>query len=136
MIPVGKSTMEKLSTSGIKPNFGPTGTAWDGKYIAVAGLRGNGDVVQAATLSGTTLTGVGSEIRLDDAPFTSGSPFFFGTQNVTAASTIRATSATIANPRYGKGVADVWNYPKGGDEPALRIRAANDSGGDAISIAK
>jgi hypothetical protein len=136
MIPAGKSTMERLSTSGIKPNFSPKGTAWDGKYIALAGWRGNGDVVQAAKLSGTTLTGVGSEIRLDDASFMPGSPFFFGAQNVTAASTIRATSATIANPRYSKGVADVWNYPKGGHEPALRIRAASNSGGDAISIAK
>jgi len=136
MIPVGKSTMEKLSTSGIMSNFGPTGTAWDGKYIALAGIRGNGDVVQAATLSGSTLTGVGREIRLDDQAFMPGSPFFLGDQNVTAASTTRATSATIANPRYPKGAADVWNYPKGGKEPILRIRAASDSGGDAISIAQ
>lgn len=136
MIPVGKSTMEQLSTSGIRFNFGPRGTAWDGKYITLAGVKGNGDVVQAATLSGSTLTGVGPEIQLDDASFMPGSPFFFGDQNVTAASTMRATSATIANPRYPKGAADVWNYPKGGKEPLLRIRAARDSGGDAISIAQ
>lgn len=136
MIPVGKSTMEKLSTSGMKSNFSPTGTAWDGKYITLDGRRGNGDVVQAATLSGTTLTEVGREIQLDDQAFMPGSPFFFGKQNITAASTTRATSATIANPRYPKGAADVWDYPKGGNEPTLRTRAASDSGGDAISIAK
>jgi hypothetical protein len=136
MIPAGTTTMVKLSTSGIKFNFAARGTAWDGKYITLAGVKGNGDVVQAATLSGTTLTGVGREVQLDDQAFMPGSPFFFGKQNITAASTTRATSATIANPRYPKGAADVWDYPKGGKEPLLRVRAARDSGGDAVSIAE
>ncbi|MFY9631954.1 MAG: hypothetical protein WAJ94_10155 [Candidatus Cybelea sp.] len=135
IIQAGKNTMEKLATSGINFNFGPRGTAWDGKYITLSGVLGNGDVVQPAKLSGTRLIAVGPEIMLDDQPFMPGSPFFFGKQNVTAATTTRAESVTIANPRYHKGAADVWNYPKGG-EATLRIRAVNDSGGDAISIAK
>lgn len=136
MIPAGTTTMEKLSTSGIKFNFGARGTSWDGQYITLGGTHGNGDVVQPAKLSGTTLIGVGSEIALDDCSEMPGSPFFFSKENVTAASTTRATSVTVANPRCDKGVADVWNYPKGGDEPILQIRAARDSGGDAVSIAK
>jgi hypothetical protein len=136
MIPAGETAMEKLSMSGIKFNFGARGTSWDGEYITLGGTKGNGDVVQPAKLSGTTLSGVGSEIRLDDCTEMPGSPFFFGKQNVTAASTTRATSVTVANPRCDKGVADVWNYPKSGDEPILRIRAEHDSGGDAVSIAK
>ncbi len=139
MIPAGKRTMEKLTTSRIKLNFGSRGTSWDGEYIALGGTRntkGAPDVVQPARLSGTTLIGVGSEIALDDCPEMPGSPFFFGKQNVTAASTTRATSVTVANPRCDKGVADVWNYPKAGREPFLRIRAAHNSGGDAVSIAK
>ena len=135
MIPAGTTTMEKLSTSGIKFNFGVRGTAWDGEYITLGGVRGDGDVVQAAKLSGTTLVGVGPEIRLDDCEEMPGSPFFFGKQNITAASTTRATSVTVANPRCDKGVADFWNYPKAGREPTLRIRAEHDSGGDAVSIA-
>jgi hypothetical protein len=134
IIPAGENTMERLHTR-IAFNFDPTGTAWDGKYITLSGVRGNGDVVRPAELSGTTLIAVGPLIKLQDQAFMPGSPFFFGKQNVTAATTTRATSATIANPRYDKGNADVWNYPKGGEQ-ILRIRAVNDSGGDAISIAK
>jgi len=136
MIRAGNTTMEKLSTSGIKFNFGVRGTAWDGQYITLGGTGVNGDVVQPAKLSGTTLVGVGPEIRLDDCPEMPGSPFFFGKHNLTAASTTRATSVTVANPRCDKGVADVWNYPKAGHEPILRIRAEHDSGGDAVSIAQ
>jgi hypothetical protein len=135
IIRAGENTMEKLSAPGIALPSGPTGTAWDGKYIAFSGYGVNGDVVRPAKLSGTTLIPVGSLIKLDDQPFMPGSPFFFGKQNVTAATTTRATSATIANPRYPKGAADVWNYPKGG-EPILRVRTVKDSGGDAISIAE
>ncbi len=134
MIPARETTMEKLSTSGISFNFGPRGTAWDGEYITLGGVGYNGDVVQPAQLSGTTLIGVGSEVQLDDCTEMPGSPFFFGKQNITAASTTRATSVTVANPRCDKGVADVWDYP-GGGEAVLRIRAAKDSGGDAVSIA-
>lgn len=135
IIRAGENTMEKLSAPGIALPVGPTGTAWDGKYIAFSGYGDNGDVVRPAKLSGTTLIAVGPRIKLSDQPFMPGSPFFFGRQNVTAATTTRATNATIANPRYPKGAADVWNYPKGG-EPILRIRTVRDSGGDAISIAE
>lgn len=137
IIRAGAGTMEKLSTPGIKLHFSPRGTAWDGEYIALCGLRGNGDVVRPVRLTGTMLVGVGPEVKLKDQAFMPGSPFFFGKQNVTAASTTRATNVTIANPRYeaAKGAADFWNYPKGG-EPAFRILSKNDSGGDAISIAE
>jgi hypothetical protein len=138
MIPAGKNTMEKLSTSGVTFDFSPRGTAWDGKYITldgVLGILGNGDIVQPVKLSGTKLVAVGFQIKLLDQSEMPGSPFFFGNENVTAASTTRATNATIANPRYRGGHADIWNYPAGGEQ-AHRIGARDDSGGDAISIAE
>jgi hypothetical protein len=78
MIPAGTTTMEKLSTSGIKSNFGRHGhgVGWE-VHRASRRWRGSGDAVQAATLSGTTLTGVGSRgpARRSQA-FMPGSPFF------------------------------------------------------------
>jgi hypothetical protein len=41
MIPAGKTTMEKLSTSGITVNFDLEGTSWDGRYIALGAYQGN-----------------------------------------------------------------------------------------------
>lgn len=145
MIPAGKTTMEKLSMSRIHFVFDPEGTSWDGKYIALGAYQlVNGvyeSIVQPATLSGTKLTGVGSPIVLLDDCRRNGpgivNPFLFGKQNVTAASTTRATRVTGPNGgcrKSGKGVVDVWKYPKAGDEPIFRIPAAGDMGADAVSI--
>ncbi len=89
---------------------------------------------------GTTLTAVGSPIPLRDncRPSFVGNPLFFGAQNVTAASTTRATLVTgppICDKSAG-GVVDEWNYPKTGKKPILRIPVAHDTGGDAVSIAE
>jgi hypothetical protein len=144
MVPAGKTTLERLSTRGIGFEFDTEGTSWDGKYIAIGMYyQINGayeNVVQPAKLEGTTLVGVGAPIRLlDDC---SGEDsivnlFFFGNQNVTAASTTRATRVTGPNQycrKSGKGVAEVWSYPKAGNEPIFRIPAGTQMGGDAVSI--
>jgi hypothetical protein len=150
MIPAGKSTMEQLSMSNLTfPGLGTgRGTSWDGKYIALGAAVDVDNVykvvVEPAKLSGTTLTGVGPPISLlDDCghaePSGINNPFFFGAQNVTAASTTRATFVTGPNTgckKSGKGVVDVWNYPKSGDEPILRIPAVKSMNSDAVSIAE
>jgi hypothetical protein len=145
MIPAGKNTLERLSTRGIRFKFDPEGTSWDGKYIALGSYyQFHGayeNVVQVATLSGTTLTAVRPPIALlddcDPGDSSIVNLFFFGKQNVTAASTTRATRVTGPNQdckKSGKGVVDVWNYPKTGHEPILRIPAGRVLGGDAVSI--
>ena len=134
IIQAGKNTMEKLATSGINFNFGPRGTAWDGKYITLSGVLGNGDVVQPAKLSGTRLIAVGPEIMLDDQPFMPGSPFFLASRT-SRPQPRRVPRASRLQIRDTTKVPRDWNYPKGG-EATLRIGGVNDSGGDAISIAK
>ncbi|MGA8797829.1 MAG: hypothetical protein WB526_12300 [Candidatus Cybelea sp.] len=147
MIPAGKTTMEKLTTSGIRLKIhgqftSAENTSWDGEYITL-GLyqnRGNPTVLQPVKVIGTTLTAVGSPIPLRDncRPSFVGNPLFFGAQNVTAASTTRATLVTgppICDKSAG-GVVDEWNYPKTGKKPILRIPVAHDTGGDAVSIAE
>ncbi len=150
MILAGKTTMEKLTLSGIKlkilGNFtGAENTSWDGKYITL-GLyqpRRGGDqtVLQPVKLIGTTLTAIGSLILLpvNCNKAVIGSPFFFGAHNVTAASTTRATRVTGPPLNCGKsaeGVVDEWSYPETGKKPILRIPVAHDTGGDAVSIAE
>jgi hypothetical protein len=146
MIPAGKTTMEQLSTSKITLRGTGRGTSWDGEYIALGAAVDVNNVykvvIQPAKLSGTTLIGVGPAISLlDDCtpaePSGINTPFFFGEENVTAASTTRATRVTGPNGgclKSGKGVADVWNYPKTGSEPILRIPAGYHMSGDAVSI--
>lgn len=144
MVPAGAATMETLHTSRVKFSFDPEGTSWDGKYIVLGGYHlHNGAYetdLQPVVLTGTKLTGIGSHIYLlDDCGGEPEiiSPFFFGKQNVTAASTRRATGVTGPN-RWckisKKSVADAWRYPRTGHEPLVRVPAALDIGGDAISI--
>jgi hypothetical protein len=143
----GASSVIELS-SNVKPNY-PGGTQWDGKYIAVGdqvseyGAAG----VWEATLSGTTLTAVGSEIvfigacagnESDDA-----NPFFTAKRNVTPASREQATGMigpnTICDAYTGKGEADAWGYPAGGN-PTYRFLTYKfglyNPYGAAISIAE
>lgn len=140
-IPAGTTTMEQLTMSKIDiPDATGRGTSWDGKYIALGASAGGTVVSQPSKLSGTRLTGVGTYISFDDSCSTSPpdiqTPFFFGTQNVTAASTVRATLVAGADQycrKSGKQVMDIWAYPKGGS-PILRIPAADNVRGNAVSI--
>jgi hypothetical protein len=130
-----------LTESGFTVAFGG-GTAWDGKYIALADQGDSGTGIVEARLSGTTLTQAGLVTLTDDCygdyvdvPNT----FFFGKSNITGAS--KKQAAAVLGPNLwcenaNAPVVDVWKYPAGGG-PMRRITSGlEEPYGAALSIAR
>lgn len=143
-LPAGKSAMRTLTLKGFSLDS-PGGMSWDGKYLVVSGETSSSGFqtgLQAARISGATLVAVGSPIALSDNCYSDYTrvlnPFFFGKENVTAASNKRATGVAGANLwcyDAGKPAVDAWKYPAGGS-PARRFTSGLiEPYGAAISIA-
>lgn len=120
----GSSSLIELTSKNISLNY-PGGTHWDGNYIALgddlASYESNASVigVQEARLSGTTLIGVGSEIKFPDTCFgdfsSDPNPFFVFRDGPTN----RQRALGMIGPNFdcteaGSPAIDWWAYPGGG----------------------
>lgn len=141
----GASSMNTLTTSGITIDF-PAGTQWDGKYIALGDQEAGGEYVSGnwrATLSGGTLTAVGSEIvytdNCDSDYVDVVNPLFrdhIPKDNVGAWSSHPATAMVGPNldcTGVGSPRVDLWNYPAGGSATNLNASGLSNPYGAVIS---
>lgn len=114
----GASRMVTLSFNG--HIYYPSGTVWDGKYIALGDQEASGQYQTAlyqVTLSGSTLTEVG-EATLDDPSCGENAvvqPFVVGKKN-TPVNRKRGKTVIGGNLKCAStGVLDFWHYAKGGN---------------------
>jgi hypothetical protein len=131
----GAKTMTTLGTSPkITIDF-PGGTAWDGKYYALAGEN----TITQATLKNVTLTWV-SETFLGDDCYGDNvdvySPFIVGKKNTPINDT---QGNVLVNPNLaclfvGPGKVDYWHYPSGGLPFKVLSPPPADPYGAAVSI--
>lgn len=145
MLPKGGSSMETLSPSGITIDF-PGGSSWDGKYFTLGDQEAGGTYQSGdweTTLSGTTITAVGSEIKFTDSCYSSYTddvnPFFGGKNNIVAPSAGKATTMTGPNLwcyDNGKPTVDQWAYPAGGSPTAALTTGLTEPYGAALSVGK
>jgi hypothetical protein len=143
----GASSMSTLSMSGITIDF-PGGTTWDGKYIALGDQEATGTFltgVWPSTLSGTTVTAVGSEISFSDTCYSNYvddvNPFFTNGKgkNITPKSKKQAKSMVGPNLwcfDAGAGKVDYWAYPAGGGTSGSLSPSPNEPYGASVSIGK
>jgi hypothetical protein len=145
----GGTSVTSLSFSGTIDFAG--GTKWDGEYIALGDQEAGGTYVTGvypATLKGSTLTAVGSEIDFDGNCYSDYNddvnPFF--TNGKTNISPDKKTKSTRANTMVGPnlwcesegkgGAVDVWAYPAGGDPKSSLKSPSEDPYGAAVVYAK
>lgn len=143
----GSKSETTLTTSGITIDF-PGGTSWDGKYIALGDQEAGGTFQTGdwpSTLSGTTLTAVGSEVKFSDSCYSDYTddvnPFYtYGKgSNITPASTKQATQMVGPNLwcyDAGTSKVDYWAYPAGGSPTGDLSSPPTEPYGAAISIGK
>lgn len=134
----GAKSMSSLSFSGTI-DF-PGGTTWDGKYIALGDQEAGGTFqtgVWRATISGSTITAIGSEVVFSDSCYNDYAddvnPFFAG---ITPKSKVQAT--TMVGPNLwctdaGTGKVDYWNYPAGGTPSGNLASAPAEPYGAAVT---
>jgi hypothetical protein len=115
----GSSRMVELAFNGTI--YSPSGTVWDGKYIAL-GDANAGDQNQTAlyevTLSGSALTEVGKTVLSDPScgnEVDVAQPFVVGKKNTPVN---RKRGKTVVGGNLActsSGVADLWHYASGGN---------------------
>jgi len=140
----GSSSETTLTASGITIDF-PGGTTWDGKYIGLGDQEAGGTYltgVWASTLSGSTITAVGSEAKFSDSCYSDYTddvnPFF--TQkghNITPASTKQGTGMVGPNLwclNAGAAKVDYWAYPAGGSPTGNLTSPPGEPYGAAVSV--
>lgn len=117
---VGSKSMTTLAEKGITIGF-PGGTIWDGKYIALGDqdASGSGETgVWPTTISGTTITAIGSEITFSSSCPGYGdddiNPFIVGKEN-TPVNDHRGSAFVGVNTSclFGWSLS-LWHYPEGG----------------------
>lgn len=139
----GSSSESTLSTSGITIHF-PGGTQDDGEYIALGDQEAGGIYqtgVWRATLSGTTLTAVGSEITFTDTCYSDYSDvvnlFFYDRhQGVPPRHADNVIGPNLWCPDAGTAKVDIWAYPAGGSPITSFSSGLTEPHGAAVSIAK
>jgi hypothetical protein len=121
----GATSMSSLSFSGTI-DF-PGGTMWDGKYIALGDQEAGGTFntgLYRATLKGSTLSPVGSEVTLTDTCSDEDndivSPFIVGKKNTPVNDqqgkvVIGTNQGTTQGYRSCPHGIEFWHYPQGGN---------------------
>jgi hypothetical protein len=124
----GSSSMRTLTESGITIDF-PAGSSSDGKYFDLGDQEAGGTFLTGSwqtTISGTTITAVGSEIKYSDSCYSNYvddvNPFYVanGVNIVAGLAPKKSKGATtMVGPNlwcYDAGVSkvDYWAYPAGG----------------------
>jgi hypothetical protein len=115
----GARSISSLSFSGTI-DF-PDGTMWDGKYIALGDQEAGGTFDTGAypsTLTGSTLSPVGSEVTLTDTCYNDYAdilnPFIVGKKN-TPVNDTQGKVVVGTNTWCGDGgYIEFWHYPQGG----------------------
>jgi hypothetical protein len=136
----GSKTMTLITTKGFSTDFA-SGTAWDGRYFAIADeLRSFQSGIVQATLKGKTLTYAG-ETTLSDNCYNDYvdivNPFIVGKRNTPVND--KQGDALVGVNLWcvdgGKGQVGYWHYPGGGMPYKDLSGASADPYGVAVSIA-
>jgi hypothetical protein len=142
----GSKSEEVLTESGITIDF-PGGSHYDGAYFTLGDQEAGGTYqtgVWDTTLSGSTITAKGSEIKFSDSCYSDYTddvnPFFVGKANSSPDKKSKGGQATaMVGPNLwcvdaGAAKVDYWAYPAGGSPTGNLASPPGEPYGAAVGI--